>query len=88
MGCNCGKNGLLKINERYTEYATNNKENILVKIMNILLQFFFGVFLMFFVLIAVIPFLGYVFMLLITGKNLKFNIFWLSDWLNKKIKKQ
>lgn len=85
MGCNCGKNKIKQINEKYGDgNDETRKANPLVKIFEFIMQIAFGILCGAIIIVMIVPMLIYIIFCLMFGKEASFRIKNLNKYWNNK----
>lgn len=84
MGCNCGKNKLNAINEKYGDGSINEtKSNPFIKMLEIIAQLGFGILCGAIIIVMIVPILIYVILCIMFGKQATFKLKKINKFLNK-----
>ena len=84
MGCNCGKNKIKQINEKYGDgNDETRKANPLVKIFEFIMQIAFGILCGAIIIVMIVPMLIYVILCIMFGRDANFKIKDITKYLNK-----
>ena len=83
MGCNCGKNKINAINEKYGDSDNTKKTNLFMKILEFITQVCFGILCGVIIIVMIVPMLIYIIFCLMFGKEANFRIKDFSRFLNK-----
>ena len=85
MGCNCGKNKIREINQKYGDGNDGDKKvSPLAKILDFMMQIVFGILCGAIIIVMVIPMLIYIVFCLMFGKDASFRIRNLDKYWNNK----